>query len=330
MEAKQESSSWREFLGELIKNPQEKKRLALEANIRLITLKRWVEGKSRPREENLLGVAHALSPHLSATFLRLAEAEFPSLAQVNVEQNRIVPEIRSEIYAQVLQLYALTPASLARQTLEKLILEHAIKNLDPTRVGMAVTLLCCVPPRAGQKIRALCQIGGIGTPPWERDQERKVLFVGAESVAGTVVTGYRTLSIESREEISFSPVNWEKLEQSTVAAPILRHARIAGALVASSARPYFFTPAHIRLLELYAHLIVLIFSPIEFYDPGDIQLGIMPKIASQDSYLTDFDQRVKRKLQEFQAGKGGMTSQLAHQYVWQDIADELLSLPPEE
>lgn len=327
MDTKREFANWRELLGWLIKNPQDKKRLAQEADVKPITLKRWVDGESLPREENLLHLAHVLPADFSSAFLQLAEEEFPFLTREKVEHGQVAQELPSELYAQALQIYAKTPPSLARQHLQKLILENAIDHLDPGKQGLAIHLMCCVPARDGQKIRALRQIGGIGNSPWERDQDRKTLFVGAESVAGNAVMNYRMVWIDSREDVSFTPVNWGAHEQSAVAAPILRQARIAGSLLAASNRPYYFGEGHKALLELYAQLVTLLFSPAEFYDHADIQLGVMPDVDRQEPYFRDIEQRVTRRVTEAQASQREITSQHARIQVWQDIVDELLQLP---
>lgn len=324
MNTKREFTNWRELLEQLIKNSQEKKRLALGADVKPVTLERWAEGTSRPREENLLRLVQAFAPDTSAHFLRLAIEEFPSLAQVNIEQSRIDTELDSEFYKEVLQAYAKTPSSLSRQRLQKLILDHAIEHLDPTKVGMSVALLCCVPPRAGQKVFSLCQIDAHGTSPWSRDLEWKRLFVGAESVAGASVAGYSVFSADSRDVAS---VNWETFEESAVAAPILRQAKVAGALVVSSSRSCHFTQAHKNLVELYAHLVVLSFSPAEFYDSTAIQLRKMPSIDRQTPYISSIGRRAAQKLTEIQAtGNGSASMHDAYLYVYQDVADELLSL----
>lgn len=330
MEDKQEFATWQELLGQLIKNSQEKQRLAREASVKPITLRRWVSGESQPREENIRRLARALSPDLSALFLSLIEKSFPTFVRENLEHGRLVPEIPSEMYAQVLQLYAKTPRALARQKLYELIFERAIDHLDPDKLGMSITLICCVPPLPGKKIRSLRQVTGIGTPPWERNQERKTLFLGAESVAGDAVTTYHMASADSRDSISFSPVRWTDFENSAIAAPILRQAQIAGALLASSIQPHYFTQAHKSLLELYAHLVALMFSPAEFYDQSEINLGRMPDLSLQEPYLADFERRVALKFAEARVSNSNITIQLAHQRVWQDIAEALLQLPAEE
>ncbi len=326
MEPTSEFRTWQDLLGQLIKNPQEKQRLAREAHVKTITLRRWVMGESQPREDNLHRLARALPSELAPAFQRLVEKEFPSFAYGDFEPGRVLPEIPSELYAQVLKLYAKTPPALARQNLYNLIFDRAIGHLDPDGLGMSITLACCVPPRDGRLVRSLRQTDGIGTPPFDRDQGRKTIFLGSESVAGTAVTTYRCSSIESREEVSFTPVHWTEYENSAIAFPILRQARVAGALIASSTRARYFTSVHRSLLELYANLVVLMFSPDEFYDPNDIKLGVMPALTIQNPYFAEFEHRMSTKLKNASRDSGHMTMQHAHRCVWQDIADELLHI----
>jgi hypothetical protein len=326
MEAKHEWTTWQELLAQLIKNPQEKRRLAYEAQVKPITLRRWVTGESQPREENIQRLARALPPHLSAAFLRLIGASFPAFARSDFTTRNIKPEIPSPLYAQLMQNYSLLPATLARSTLYEFILGHAVENLDPNKVGLSIGLICCVPPQHGQKIFALRQVAGIGTPPWERELERNVVFLGAESVAGASVISYHLSFIDSRDEVTIAPAHWTEYEQSAVAFPILRQARVAGALLASSCQPYYFTPVLKSLVEAYAHAAALIFDSSEFYSPSDVQLGIMPDASLQLPVIGGFEQRVSRKLTEAMVHNQHITIQQAHQYIWQEIADELLQL----
>lgn len=326
MEAKREFSTWQEQLGYLIKNPQEKQRLAREARVSPITLKRWVTGESQPREENVRRLVRALPIEFSTLFQRLIEADFPSFAHEDFERGRVVPEIHPELYAQVMRVYAKTPAVLARDALYKLIFERALEHLDPDKIGMSLALICCVPPLPGQKVRSLRQVRGMGTPPWEREMERKTMFLGSESVAGNAVMNYRLAWVDSRDSTSFTPANWTDYEESVIASPILRQARVAGALLASSSRPHYFTSDHQDLLELYAPLAGLMFNPNEFYDPMEIMLGVMPDFQIQTPLFANFEQRVSLKLTEAAQRKKDITLQQAHQLVWQDISEELLQV----
>ena len=324
MEAKQNFKSWRELLGHEIKNTQEKQRLAREVGVSHVTLKRWVTGESQPRDENIHRLARALRQDLLPFFWDLVQREFPSFKREELVRNRIESEISPEIYAQVMKIHAQTPPMLACDALYECIFTHALAQFDPEGVGVSLVLVGCVPPRAGQKVRCLRQLRGMGTPPWERDLARRTIFLGSESMAGSAVTSYRGAGIPSRESVSLMPAKWTDYEQSAIASPILRQARVAGALLASSARAYYFVPAHQTLLDLYARLAVLLFEPEEFYNPSDILLGVMPPLAQQQPYFANFEQRVSRKFEEALSNGDGITLQQAHQSVWQDIAEELL------
>jgi hypothetical protein len=327
MEAKREFSTWRDMLGFLAKNPQEKQRLARGADVSLITLRRWVIGESHPREDNLRQLLLAIPSEFAAQFRRLLEIEYPLVAQEELEPGKVMPEIPSDLYAQVMKAYAKTPAILARDSLYKLIFERALEHLDPDKAGLSLALVCCVPPVPGQRVRGLRQVRGMGTPPFERELERKTMFLGSESVAGHAVMNYRLAIVESRDSTSFTSANWTDHEESAIASPILRQARVAGALLASSARPHYFTQAHQSLLELYAPLAGLMFDPHEFYDPVEIMLGVMPELERQEPLFADFEQRVTLKMTARMAGQNAITIQQAHQLVWQDIVEELLQVP---
>ena len=326
MEAKRDFNTWREILGFLMKNSQEKQRLSREADVSLITLRRWVIGESNPREDNLRQLVLAVPPEFTAQFRRLLEIEYPSIAHEDLERGRIVPEIPAELYSQVMRVYAKTPAILARDALYKLIFERALEHLDPDKVGLSLALVCCVPPLPEQKVRSLRQIRGMGTPPFERELERKTMFLGSESVAGHAVMNYRMAIVESRDSNSFTSANWTDHEESAIASPILRQARVAGALLASSTVPNYFTQAHQNLLELYAPLAGLMLDPHEFYDPMNIMLGVMPVLDRQEPVFTNFEQRVTLKMTERTRERNVITIQQAHQLVWQDIAEELLQV----
>ena len=152
------------------------------------------------------------------------------------------------------------------------------------------------------------------------------MFLGSESVAGHAVMNYRLASVDSRDSTSFTSANWTDYEESAIASPILRQARVAGALLASSSRPHYFTLAHQSLLELYAPLVGLMFDPQEFYDPMEIMLGVMPDFEHQVPLFANFEQRVSQKMTESAQRNSSMTIQQAHQLVWQEIAEELLQV----
>jgi hypothetical protein len=224
-----------------------------------------------------------------------------------------------------MQTYAQTPPSLAYNALYELIFAHALEHLDPARRGISLLLVGCVPAVEGQLIRCLRQLRGMGTSPWERDLSRRTLFLGSESVAGSAVMSYRGV-VRSRDFTVMSPAHWTDYEQSSIASPILRQARVAGALLASSVRPHYFERAHQALLDLYAHLAVLLFRPEEFYDPARIVLAAMPAPVQQMPYFENFEQRVFLTIEQARLQGAPLSTLQARQCAWRDIAEELLRL----
>lgn len=326
MEANNTVKGWRELLGQALKSAQEKHRLARDVGVKPITLKRWVTGESQPRVENIRRLARALPSDLSEHFLSLIGGEFPSVSHDSAVQNQVMPEISAELYAQVMQTYAQTPPSLADNVLYELIFSHALEHLDVERRGMTLLLIGCVPAAEGQHVRCLRLLRGMGTPPLERDLSRKTLLLGSESVAGSAVMSYRGAQVESRDFTMATPAHWAEHEQSSIASPILRQARIAGALLALSARARYFHRAHQSLLDLYAHLAVLLFRPEDFYDPGSIALVAMPPQEQQLPYVENVDQRISLLLEQARIQGNPLTIQQARQRAWRDIAEELLRL----
>ena len=326
MHTSYEFNTWRELLGHTLKNQQERARLVREIDVKPITLQRWVSGESRPRDENIRRLARAFTPDLAVPFLRLIAVEFPAFVREKVESDTFALEIPVELYTQMFRIYTKMPLELVSQALQTVLLERAIEHLDPDRSGLCLTFAMCVPPAPGQKVRSLRQVSGIGTSPWERNLERKTIFLGTESLAGNAVMAAEIIYVESRESNPPCPIQWTAYEHSAVAMPVLRQGKIAGVLLASSTRPYYFTPVYKRLLELYAHLAILIFPPDEFYKLKEVQLGRLPDYELQKPYFSHFEQRVVRRQGEAMATGGYLSIQQAHQDVWREIADKLLGL----
>src|SRR5258708_19786545 len=59
----QEAQTWRELLGTIIRDPQEKQRLADELQVGPISLMRWVNGQATPRPQKLWELINALPQH---------------------------------------------------------------------------------------------------------------------------------------------------------------------------------------------------------------------------------------------------------------------------
>lgn len=322
-----EAATWQAYLEVLIANPLEKRRIARAVRIQPITFQRWITGESRPREENMRRLLGVIPEEHFAPFFQRVVQEFPSLKLEVPVPEAVSHTFPLAFYLQILSAHANTPQALFRQTLFDLILQQALEQFDPDRQGMSFSIVCCVPPLSSGKVRSLRQVSSAGTPPWKKDDIFKPLFLGSESLAGEAVSRSRQQIANSRNETTFIPIHWTEHEESAGAFPIARQARVAGCLIASSARPYYFTKERCDHLQLCASLLALAFEREDFFDLGDITLCPMPPSQDQEMYFHDFGKRVSRKIFEAQQERKSVNIHEARQKVWQDIEEEMLHAP---
>ena len=199
-------------------------------------------------------------------------------------------------------------------------------QLDPQRLGMAVIVVRCIPPTHGNKVRSLREVIGCGTPPWESTLENHSILLGAESLAGYVVsTGHFAENQNLRELPGRDPGYPGQWEESAVAAPIMFAVGIAGCLLVSSTQPNYFTATRSKLVESYAELIALAFDRQEFYAPEQIALGILPSFEVQQPIITGYRQRVIDLVRQALRNHQPLTTLQAEQLVWQQLEEELLT-----
>jgi hypothetical protein len=236
-------------------------------------------------------------------------------------------EIPSEFYSRVLSAQATTNETLRYWSISSLILQQALGQLDPDRLGLAITIVRCMRSAGGKKIRSLRESVGKGTPPWTGDLEQRGMFLGAESLAGYVVTTCRPAQLQNILKDGLAlPAHQVEHEISAAAHPILYTGRIAGCVLISSTQPdYFISSARNILIGNYANLLALAIEPEEFYDPQDIELMIMPPHTLQKKYFANFRQRVTQALRA-----KSMNNIQAEQYVWEELEEELLQVQIEK
>jgi hypothetical protein len=320
-----EVQTWQELLGILIEKTEERQRLALTLHVKPITLQRWVLGVSRPRESNMKQLRRSLYPEYRSLFNRLIAQDFPEVFQEDMPMGQTTSEITSELYERILAAFALTPLPMCRQTIQDFLLRGAIEQLDPERYGMSLSLISCMPPSQGHKVRSLREIGGMGTHPWKHDLEQKMYFFGAESMIGYTIMHLHHNVINSKEELTFCPVQWTDHEKSAATFPVLNQARVAGGLVASSSIEHFFTEARVALLQDYANLAGLIFEPKEYHAFADIDLWEMPDYKQQEKYMfRQFNQRISRKFSDALNEQKHLSIHDAKLQAWQDMETEML------
>ncbi len=316
----EEPQTWRDLLAEIIQNPHEKQRIADALGVNPITLVRWVHGESIPRPYNLRRLLEIV-PGQRTTFLPLITKEFDAFSTAPV------PSIPVTFYSHVLNLFSTVSPEQRFWSICTMVLHEVLRQLDPDRLGLQISVIQCMAPAYGNTIRCLRERLGLGTPPWEEQMERRTRFLGAESLAGYVVSTNRRQVIANFNENHELPNQLPEHALSAVAVPILYAGRSAGCLLVASTQPdYFASPAFLDLIQEYATLLTLAFRPEDFYELECITLQIMPSFHLQQSYLSTFRQRIMTLLKKAARDQRSMSYNEAEQYVWWQIEEELLQL----
>ncbi|GCE27507.1 hypothetical protein KDA_29910 [Dictyobacter alpinus] len=319
---------WREFLGSIISNASERDRIATEIGVHSVTLSRWVSGESSPRPHNMRQLLRAIPKQQRNQLQSLLEKYSSDVSDFDIDTSE--QEIPYKFIMEVLDARASIPDLLRFWSITRMVLQQALRQLDPEGVGMAITVVRCMPPRDG-KIRSLRESVGLGTPPWGGDLEEKALLLGAESLAGHVTVSCRLEHIgDLQANKTFLPAYQVEHEVSAVACPIMHACRVAGCLLLSSTQLDYFGPeARLSLVRGYTNLVALAFNPDEFYDPEKIALHIMPPPTRQQTFFDGFRQRVLKLMQDSSRSEKRLASPEAEQLEWQQIESALLDLPPE-
>jgi hypothetical protein len=320
---------WREILGDIINNVAERDRIANEIGVHPVTLTRWVSGDSSPRAHNLRQLLRALPKPQRMQLLTSLEKVSSDVA--NFEIDISAQEIPYKFIMEVLDARASIPDLLRYWSISQMVLQQGLRQLDPERVGTAITIVRCMPLRDG-KIRSLRESLGLGTSPWAGDLEEKALLLGAESLAGHVTVSCRMEQIGNlHTNKTFLPAYQTEHEVSAVACPIMYAGRIAGCLLISSTQAeYFASEARLSLIRAYANLLALAFTHDEFYDPELLALHIMPPLSVQQEYFSGFRQRALQLMQKSVKTNERLTPPEAEQLVWQEIEETLLRRSTEE
>jgi GAF domain-containing protein len=318
-------SSWRDLLKSIISDHAERERIANEIGVRSITLTRWTTGESTPRPHNLRQLLHTFPKQHRDLLLILIEEE-EQIDLTDTVPSEPPDEIDYQFIRQVFEARATTPSGLLFWTLCRKVLQHALRRLDPERIGMAITVVLCMPASSEGKVRSLRESMGLGTPPWPGDLEDQAMFLGAESLAGYVVANCRQAAIDDlRANATFLPAYQLEHEVSALADPILYTNHVAGCLLLSSTQPnYFHSESRRALVSDYAQLIALAFSPEQFVPPERIDLRLMPPLKTQRELFATFTQRVITEMKSLD-----ITRAEAEQIVWQQFEEELIHPPVE-
>ncbi len=325
-----EAQTWRELLGMIISDPKERQRLIDALGVTSITLTRWVSGESDPRPQNLRHLLSVL-PQQREHFVELLKKERGLGEFVNPLPDETSPgEIPAEFYARVFIARSTMTDNLRFWSTCNLILQQALGQLDPDRQGMSIWVVKCMAPSGPyNKVRSLREVVGQGTYPWSGNLEQQAMFLGAESLAGNVVTLCRPGIIENLdEEHNLMPAARVDFEKSAAIYPILYAGRIAGVLLISSTQyNHFLLQTRTALAQCYADLIALSLETDDFYAPEDIALCVMPTHNEQKQYFARFRQLIANTMIVAASRNRPVNNIEADQIVWQRLEEELLQLP---
>ena len=319
---------WREFLGKYISNIRERQRIANELNVSMVTLARWANGTSNPRPHNLRHLLRAIPQHRTQ-LLALMNEEYPDLALIlgDDQEKDASQEIPGELYVNVMHAYATLPQALRFWGLSNLILLQALGQLDPNQLGLAVSLVQCMPPSSQGIVRSLRERVGYGTPPWAINLEQDAIFLGRESIAGFAAMNGRSLIRQHQgEHEGFYPAHRRDWEVSAAAYPILRSGAVAGSFVVFSTQQNYFVPFRIRLIEQYSELLSLVFEQKNFYALDKIMLRDMPGYTQQREYLATLHARAVRIMNEAMKRNEMMTMDIATDRAWQELEELFLDM----
>jgi hypothetical protein len=203
-----------------------------------------------------------------------------------------------------------------------------LRQLDPQQMGMSITLAQLMVPSAHDHIRSLREVAGLASPPWPANLEPHLLFLGAETLAGYVVSHGRAQVIDDLEkQTTLLPFSPREHVGSVAAFPIMHANRIAGCLLLSSTESaHFQSEGRRSLINDYTQLLAPVFLPEQFYEFSQIQLWLMPSAEIQYRVSATFQQRVNGLLKEAYTASQLVTRLQAEEQIWRQIEEELLRL----
>jgi hypothetical protein len=319
-----ETTTWRELLRILTSDPSERERIATGARVRSITLTRWINGDSRPRPANLSQLIRAIPAQYQREFQELLEREEGPLSAFLAGETYQPEEIPFALVDEILRTRSNTSDSLRFWAISRMILQHALRHLDPESLGMAITVVCCMPPARDGKIHSLREVTGYGTSPWKNNLEHEAMFLGAESLSGFVVTTCRPATIGTLlDNTTLIPSQRVEPEVSAAAGPLLEAGRVAGCLLFSSTQPNYFA-SRFTQVQGYTYLMTLALDSREFYPTSLIDLKVMAPFSEQQKHIARFQRIVQDIMRKSLREEEALSYVQAEQLAWQQIEETLL------
>ncbi|GCE11960.1 hypothetical protein [Tengunoibacter tsumagoiensis] len=320
----QEYQTWRELLAVLLKKPREQRRIARITMVDSETLLAW----SRNTQSPDVGQLHALLKALPQRQMLLRTLIAEEFEDFDEERDDAPTQASLMAFsAHLLELSATVPEQSRFWSICVAVLSEALQQLDPDHLGISLSIVQCMPSQAGT-IFCLRESISLGSTPWCEQVQVKTRFLGAESLAGAVVSSGSMQVVTNSTQEQQLAVNLPEYAVSAAALPITYSNRVAGCfLLASTQADYFSSQVRIELIENYRAMLTLAFSPDTFYEPAQIMLQTMPAFQEQQPYLAAFPQRIAATLKTVFSTNRIISYLEAQQHVCSQIAEELARLP---
>lgn len=318
----QNTQTWRELLRTVIGDPVEKRRLAQELRVTARTLQQWVSGGAYPQQHQLYSLVNALPEYHDILLSSIAE-EFACATHTTATHQLSIPSI---FYAYVLAGGTSPVRPMRFWSLANLVMQQALGQLDPRRVGMFLRIAQCMLPTATGKVNSLRESLSLGTAPWDQKAPWTPLLLGSESLSARVVTTRQAIVIDRIHSDMTLPDSQYRGEISLAAYPIKRAHLLAGCLVICCTQPEYFVSPYHELAQQYADLLALAFDTDDFYAPHLFDLREMPPAAVQLRALSLFRSRVAKALEQSTGTAGRVGTLQVELQVWQRFEDEFLQL----
>jgi hypothetical protein len=324
-EMDEEAQTWRNLLGKVAAQPEERHRIAMALRINSITITRWIAGTSNPRLETLRSLPRVL-PGCREQLITLLKQEYPNLF-ANEPLIDMALTIPSAFYSHVLSTYSTHPELLRASSLSSTILQQIVRHFDPGNEDFAAFTAQCVAPEPDHKVRSLRIIMGYGGLSVGRSFTNQTCFCGAESQAGLAAIAAHLIAIQNPEEARrIIPDQYIIESASSLAIPLLQYDRIAGCVCFVSSQENYFSPERIGLLKHYVNLLTIAFEPHEFYHLSDVNLAMMPPRSLQASVLVDLQDRITSYMLLRTSEGHPLSRQEAEQKVLKEKEEELIQL----
>lgn len=317
--------TWRDLLAALTRDLGEKERLAKILGVTEVTLQHWIKREATPSPQELRLLLQAF-PYQQILLRALLAEEFDEIGEDSAVSSQ-EEGLSLAFSARILDIQASAPDEARFWSICTAVLSEALSSFDLQATSLSLSVVQCMPSANDQRIRYLRECVGLGTSPWPEQVELRSSFLGAESLAGrAVISGLPQIVADVQQEprlASYLPEH----TVSALALPILHSGRVAGCLLAVSTQvDYFSSAARYELLQKYAALLMLAFSPEEFYPRDQLILENMPALSVQRPYLSTFRQRILVTLKTAFTGNHPLSYPEAQLFVWRQIAEELLQL----